>query len=71
MQLTRTPNSPISIANAFARVMTASFAALYSTEPCVSDRLNFHSAVYFRKVFKGITGVNPTEYKRIHAMDDD
>lgn len=31
----------------------------------ISDKLNFHSTVYFRKVFRKITGFNPFEYRRL------
>lgn len=31
----------------------------------ISDRLNFHSVTYFRKVFQTMTGLSPMEYKKI------
>lgn len=33
----------------------------------ISALLGFRSAAYFRRLFKKITGMTPTEYRRIHA----
>ncbi len=31
----------------------------------ISDKLSFNSSIYFRKIFKQITGTSPMEYKRM------
>lgn len=31
----------------------------------ISDRLNFNSVIYFRKIFKSMTGFSPMEYKKL------
>lgn len=31
----------------------------------ISDKLNFNSPVYFRKIFKQLTGFSPAEYKKL------
>ncbi len=39
----------------------------YSTVEEISEELGFRSAAYFRRVFKDITGMTPTEYRKKYA----
>lgn len=40
----------------------------YQTVEQISAALGFRSAAYFRRVFKEITGMTPTEYRKKYAM---
>ena len=40
----------------------------YMTVEAISEELGFRSASYFRRVFKDITGMSPTEYRKKYSL---
>lgn len=60
--------TPVSYKNELRIVRSIEYIkAGYQTVEEISEELGFRSAAYFRRVFKDITGMTPTEYRKKYA----